>query len=191
MRHRNLNLTLDQIDRLTRPSTNGVYLQVGTNSWFIVGPYTDARKIPKDVELIGLVECDLMKLRSGAIAVGKRYTFHPPLSAKPPSSILGEDVPRDIDPLAVVRQALLTIWPEGEKCGHDAARMAFVMLRRGCLTSDPTMSGRVRIKAGWEGAGREGTLLAVVYVDQYWSGVKWDDEEDPDWHKTSALEAVS
>ena len=49
---------------------------------------------------------------------------------------------------------------------------------------------RVRIKEGWEEAGRVGTLLAEVEVVQTWGVVLWEDEEDPDCHKRSGLEVI-
>lgn len=51
---------------------------------------------------------------------------------------------------------------------------------------------RCRIKAGWEGAGREGD--AVCYFDeparlgQQWTVVLWDDQDDPDCFKSAGLE---
>ena len=48
---------------------------------------------------------------------------------------------------------------------------------------------RVRLRAGWFGAGRLGTVVgAQVRLGQWWCPVLWDDEEDPDWHKSAALE---
>ncbi len=48
---------------------------------------------------------------------------------------------------------------------------------------------RVRIKANWEDRGKIGTLiLTITLAGQRWSAIIWDDEEDPDWHKTSGLE---
>jgi hypothetical protein len=49
---------------------------------------------------------------------------------------------------------------------------------------------RVKIKQGWEGAGREGTAFAEAYVRQTWVMVHFDDEEDPDCHKSAALEEI-
>jgi len=55
-----------------------------------------------------------------------------------------------------------------------------------CSRNNPR---RVRIKEGWGGAGQEGVILgANVDVEQLWTPVLWDDEEDPDWHKTAGLE---
>lgn len=49
---------------------------------------------------------------------------------------------------------------------------------------------RVRIKALWFGGGMEGRALTepVLIGGQKWIGVKWDAEEDPDWHKASGIE---
>lgn len=47
---------------------------------------------------------------------------------------------------------------------------------------------KVKIRYGWDGVGREGTLLTVVHVEQDWAVVKWDDEEDPDCFKLAGLE---
>ena len=52
---------------------------------------------------------------------------------------------------------------------------------------------RVRIKAGWDRAGRKGRCLALVELaesDHIWAVVKWDDEDDPDNHKVQGLEVV-
>ena len=58
------------------------------------------------------------------------------------------------------------------------------------------MAERVKIRQGWEGAGRTGYLLAVVCAQrvsdkvkrQQWSVVVWDDEYELDLHKTAGLE---
>lgn len=53
---------------------------------------------------------------------------------------------------------------------------------------------KVRIKQGWSAnwlGGRTGmTLGPDVMVEQWWTPVKWDDEDDPDWFKTAGLEIV-
>jgi hypothetical protein len=49
---------------------------------------------------------------------------------------------------------------------------------------------RVRIKQGWDEAGRTGTALAEGYVNQTWVMVLWDDEEDPDNYKAASLEEI-
>ena len=46
---------------------------------------------------------------------------------------------------------------------------------------------RVCIHPAWKGAGRKGVILGVVYVEQWWAVVKWDDEEDPDCFKLAGL----
>ena len=53
---------------------------------------------------------------------------------------------------------------------------------------------RVRIKKGWEGEGRTGTMFFEMdggkYLNQAWAMVLWDDEEDPDCHKRTGLELI-
>jgi len=52
-----------------------------------------------------------------------------------------------------------------------------------------TKHERVKIKAGWGDAGQEGRRLGPdVFVEQEWTPVLWDGQEDPDWHKASGLE---
>ncbi len=47
---------------------------------------------------------------------------------------------------------------------------------------------RVVIREGWHEAGRQGTALGEpVFVEQDWLPVKWDDEEDPTFHKRAGL----
>lgn len=49
---------------------------------------------------------------------------------------------------------------------------------------------RVKIKEGYGylGEGREGVAIGEpVEIDQYWIPIKWDDEEDPNWHKLSRV----
>ncbi len=49
----------------------------------------------------------------------------------------------------------------------------------------------VRVKDGWQDAGRRGTIIChPVTISVVWVGVKWDDEEDPDWFKARGLERV-
>jgi len=49
----------------------------------------------------------------------------------------------------------------------------------------------VRLRDGWHGAGREGVVLDdEVHVGQPWCPVLWDDEEDPDFHKSAGLEPI-
>ena len=53
---------------------------------------------------------------------------------------------------------------------------------------------RVRIRAGWMDAGKEGDLLAGSLRDrkgQDWMCVQWDVDEDPDLHKAAGLEISS
>lgn len=53
-----------------------------------------------------------------------------------------------------------------------------------------TAPRRVRIKAGWFEAGREGDFMAVVVGrdGMVWGVVQWDGEDDPDCHKMFGLE---
>ena len=47
---------------------------------------------------------------------------------------------------------------------------------------------RVTIREGWHEAGRHGVALAPpVFVEQWWTPVKWDDEDDPTFAKTGCL----
>ncbi len=48
-------------------------------------------------------------------------------------------------------------------------------------------TGDVQIRPGWYGAGRKGTLLAVVSTDQDWGVVLWDGDEDPTTFKWRGL----
>jgi hypothetical protein len=56
--------------------------------------------------------------------------------------------------------------------------------------AEETSIYRVRICRGWDGAGREGRLLAWVFARQRWAVVLWDDEEDPDCFKAAGLEEI-
>ena len=52
---------------------------------------------------------------------------------------------------------------------------------------------RIRIKAGWDWAGRKGRCLAVVELaesDKVWIVVKWDDEDDPGNYEARGLEVI-
>ena len=47
---------------------------------------------------------------------------------------------------------------------------------------------RIQIREGWDEAGRQGTALGgPIFVGQDWIPVKWDDEEDPTFHKRAGL----
>ena len=48
----------------------------------------------------------------------------------------------------------------------------------------------VRIKEGWHEEGLMGVELFRVQLDQWWSMVVWDGEEDPNCCKSAALEYV-
>ena len=53
---------------------------------------------------------------------------------------------------------------------------------------------RVRIRAGWMDAGKEGDLLAGPLRDrkgQDWMCVQWDVDEDLDLHNAAGLELAS
>ena len=48
----------------------------------------------------------------------------------------------------------------------------------------------VKIKQGFGDEGRTGHVIGdTVYADfgQNWTPIKWDDADDPDWHKTAGL----
>ncbi len=47
----------------------------------------------------------------------------------------------------------------------------------------------VKIREGWEGAGKNGVQLRppVLVGGQSWTPVLWDGEDDPDFHKTDGL----
>jgi len=47
---------------------------------------------------------------------------------------------------------------------------------------------RVRVKAGWGEAGREGRYLATVFAEQEWCVVVWDGDDDPNCFKAGGLE---
>ena len=48
---------------------------------------------------------------------------------------------------------------------------------------------KVRIRFGWVQFGKVGVIIGEpVFVGQSWTPVVWDDEEDPEFYKTVALE---
>ena len=54
--------------------------------------------------------------------------------------------------------------------------------------NDEWKGWRVRIRRNWEGAGRLGTAIGEpVFFEQDWVPVKWDDADDPDFHKRAGL----
>ena len=58
------------------------------------------------------------------------------------------------------------------------------------LERDDAEPKRVKVKDGWMDAGKEGRLVGPAFVTdggQAWAAILWDDEEDPDWHKTAGL----
>ncbi len=59
------------------------------------------------------------------------------------------------------------------------------------LNSGFEIGCRVRPADGCDGAGRCGSVIGdEVHVDQWWCPVLWDDEEDPDFSKSSCLEPL-
>jgi hypothetical protein len=51
---------------------------------------------------------------------------------------------------------------------------------------------KVRVRSGWLHAGRVGTKLIEIVVDQQaWTGVLWNGSEDPDWFKSAGLENLA
>jgi hypothetical protein len=49
---------------------------------------------------------------------------------------------------------------------------------------------RFVIRQGWDQAGRTGTILGCVHVEQHWAVVLFDDDEDPETVKLAALEII-
>jgi hypothetical protein len=50
---------------------------------------------------------------------------------------------------------------------------------------------RMRIKSGWDCAGRVGKVLGPnIYIGQAWTPIQWEGSDEPDWHKTAGLEQV-
>lgn len=53
------------------------------------------------------------------------------------------------------------------------------------------MNVKMRIKIGWENAGKTGYRIGPDYQGldgMWWTPVQWEDEEEPEWYKTKALE---
>ena len=48
---------------------------------------------------------------------------------------------------------------------------------------------KMMIKEGWDRSGRVGTRLGpdITVGTMNWTPILWDDEEDPDWHKSVGL----
>ncbi len=47
----------------------------------------------------------------------------------------------------------------------------------------------VTIKTGWYEAGKRGVVIGDdVHLGQWWTPVLWDNEDDPDWHKSAGLD---
>ena len=60
------------------------------------------------------------------------------------------------------------------------------------LKEQENNEARCVVRAGWDGEGKQGKVLGKnIFVEQYWTPVLWDNEEDPDFCKTDALEIVS
>lgn len=70
-----------------------------------------------------------------------------------------------------------------------------VAARLGGVEMEPRarQDARVQIRTGWYEAGRRGKRLGPdMHVGgQHWTPVLWDDEEDPDFHKSAGLDAGS
>lgn len=50
---------------------------------------------------------------------------------------------------------------------------------------------RIRIRDGWEEAGKTGTAIGpAFFYGQLWTPVVWDDNEDPDFVKSIALQRL-
>lgn len=47
---------------------------------------------------------------------------------------------------------------------------------------------RIRIKTGYQDAGKDGWCFGYLNLDQCWGIVQWDGEEDPDFIKMAGLE---
>jgi len=82
-----------------------------------------------------------------------------------------------------------------ENCGEcPLSRDCSVYFGKGMPPCKAPEKKKVRIKQGWSAnwlGGRTGeTLGPDVMVEQWWTPVKWDDEDDPDWFKTAGLEVI-
>lgn len=86
---------------------------------------------------------------------------------------------KTIQEVFICRKCLQTKMPKAYKAIHEHPK------------TGEKNSVRVRIKEGWEDAGQKGTVLGTnLFVEQLWTPVKWDDEEDPNFHKTIGLEFI-
>ena len=48
---------------------------------------------------------------------------------------------------------------------------------------------KCKIKDGWVDEGKSGVVLGdSVWVEQFWTPVLWDGEEDPDFVKTAGID---
>lgn len=58
--------------------------------------------------------------------------------------------------------------------------------------TDQWTGQRIAIREGWSGANRRGTAIGEpVFYEQDWVPVKWDDEDDPNFHKRAGLVFVT
>ena len=49
--------------------------------------------------------------------------------------------------------------------------------------------GRFKVKKDWGQAGKQGDILGEdIFIEQYWTPVKFDHEEDPTFFKTSGID---
>ena len=97
-------------------------------------------------------------------------------------------------PERILKEALAEINETERRCRavfDDARILLHVgMGRRG---DTDNILRRVRIKADWIYARREGTVIGLGItspIGQHWTPVKWDSEDDPDWFKTAGLEDI-
>jgi len=81
--------------------------------------------------------------------------------------------------------------PERSRSSAQSARVVTPEVGGSNPAREPPAASprRVRIKTGWEAAGRRGIELARVFADQNWSVVLWDGDDDPDCFKSAGLES--
>lgn len=86
----------------------------------------------------------------------------------------------------IVRERNWKAWDASEV--KRAVELAFVA---GQKQKEVFRKRRCIIREGWAFAGREGTIIGEsVFVEQSWTPVLWDDEEDPEFFKTGALQII-
>lgn len=117
-------------------------------------------------------QCDLLQKRYRGLRVSMTTCYPDPWFA-----IRSTD--REDGTYGSSRQDALTKWckiwsPEWTPPTEDAAHQ------------------KVQIAIGWDRAGRYGEIIgASVHMGGlWWTPVEWDDEEDPDWHKTAGLTRI-